>query len=77
MEDHILLHRFQVVPRCKECGSDDLLMPDGVLSQDDLSDDSLITCGSCGVAATYHTILEACEASKADDLMRGAGSIGD
>ncbi len=74
MEDTILLERFHVVPRCKKCGSDDLRMPDGIASQGDLTDDSLITCGACGATFTYTQVVEAAETAKANDLIARSSS---
>ncbi len=74
MEDTIILNTFQVQPRCIKCGSDNLLMPDGALDQSDLADDSPITCGGCGAIYTYVELVEACEASKANDLINGTGA---
>jgi hypothetical protein len=77
MEDTILLDSSEIVPRCNKCGSDDLLMPDGALSQDDLTDDSLITCGSCGTVFTVTEIVASCETSAAKDFIGGTGTLGD
>ena len=77
MEDTILLERFHVVPRCTKCGSDDLRMPNGIASQSDLADDSLITCGACGATFTYTQVVEAAETAKANDLIANARSSSD
>jgi hypothetical protein len=77
MKNVILLERFHVVPRCTKCGSDDLGMPDGITSQDDLTDDSLITCGACGATFTYTQVVKAAETAKANDLANSSdGPIG-
>jgi hypothetical protein len=60
-----------VVPRCGKCGSDDLRMPEGVTSQDDLADDSLLTCAHCNTTITYTALVEACEADLADNIQNG------
>ena len=58
VEDPIVIDTFQVVPRCSKCGSDQLHMPDNVLSNGDLTDDSLLTCGDCGAVFTYAQIVK-------------------
>lgn len=77
MEDVILLERFHVVPCCTKCLSDNLLMPDGVLSQSDLTDDSLTTCGACGAAFTYAQVVEASETTQANNLIADGEVVGD
>ena len=52
-------------------------MPDGALSQDDLTDDSLITCDSCGTVFTVAEIVASCETSAAKNLRGGLGIIRD
>jgi hypothetical protein len=69
MEDTNVLDTSQLIPRCGKCGSDTLLVPDGVIRQEDLTDSSLITCGSCHGVSTFFEILKACETSDARDLM--------
>lgn len=66
--DEILLHRFKTEPVCVQCGSDDLRMPDGVSSQDDLTENSSITCKACGAITTYGAIMESWNASVTDHL---------
>ena len=70
MEHTIVLDTFQLVPRCGKCGSDTLLLPDGVLRQDDLTDASLITCGSCHGVSSFLEILKACETTNAREMVR-------
>jgi hypothetical protein len=68
MEDTILLESFKTNPKCVQCGSYDLQMPTGITSQDDLANDSTITCGVCGVITTYGAIMEAWKARVTDHL---------
>ncbi len=77
MDDTVEIGTIEATPHCSKCGSDDLLMPDGALSNDDLADDSLITCSKCGTVTTYTTLVESCEADAAKNIKDGLGSIGD
>ena len=47
MDDTIEIGTTEAVPHCSKCRSDNLPMPEGITSQDDLTDDSLITCVTC------------------------------
>ena len=62
MGNTIVIDTFQTVPQCSKCGSDDLRMPEGITKQDDLADDSLITCANCGTVTTYAALVESREA---------------
>jgi hypothetical protein len=76
MDDAIEIGTIETTPHCSKCGSDDLLMPDGVLSNDDLADDDLITCSKCGTVTTYAALVESCEADSAKNIKDGLRSIG-
>jgi len=67
--DEILLHRFKTEPVCVKCGSDDLRMPEGVSSQDDLTEDSSITCNACESTTTYGTIMASWKSTVQDRLV--------
>jgi len=74
MDDATTIETFEVIPRCSKCGSDDLRMPEGITSQDDLTDDSPLTCANCGTVTTYAALVESCETSKANDLINESGT---
>ena len=75
MEEGIIpLGTLEAQPHCIKCGSDNLLMPDGVLSQDDLTDESHLTCGGCGAVITYAALVKSCETRKAIDLIGDSGA---
>jgi len=76
MDGTILLGTIESIPHCGKCGNEDLLMPDGILSQNDLADDSLLTCGSCGTVVTYASLVAACETREAKNLIDSLGRIG-
>jgi uncharacterized Zn finger protein len=77
MNDTIHLGTIEAVPRCGKCGSDDLRMPEGVTSQDDLIDDSVVTCADCGTVTTYAALVASCEADVAKNVINDLGSAGD
>ena len=76
MDDTISIGTFEAVPRCSKCGSD-LHMPEGITSQDDLTDDSFITCANCGTVTSYAALVESCEAEIAKNIKDSLGSVGD
>jgi hypothetical protein len=76
MNDTIKVGTFEATPHCSKCGSDALLMPDGILSNDDLADGSFITCADCGTVTTYAALVESCEADAAKNFKEGLRSIG-
>jgi hypothetical protein len=76
MDNTTIIETFHAVPHCGKCESDDLRMPEGITRQDDLTDDSLITCTSCGTVTTYVALVESCEANAAKDIEDDLGSIG-
>ena len=76
MNDTIEIDTIETVPHCRKCGSDDLRMPEGITSQNDLTDDSLVTCANCGTVTTYDALVESCEtdvAKNIEDDLRSAG----
>jgi len=75
MEGDILFGTFRVPPRCIMCDSDDLRMPDDAESQDDLRNDSLLTCGECGAVITWAALVESCEAKAANNVEFHDGDI--
>jgi hypothetical protein len=74
MDDKIDIGTIEAVPHCGKCGSDDLRMPEGITVQDDLTDDSLLTCASCGTAITYAALVESCESDVAENIKDSFGS---
>jgi len=77
MDNTTIIETFQAVPHCSKCGSDDLRMPEGIASQDDLTDDSLVTCRNCGAVTTYAALVESCEADAAKNIESDLRGIGD
>jgi hypothetical protein len=77
MDGTFSIGSMEAVPRCSNCGSDDLHMPEGITSQDDLADDSFITCANCGTITTYAAIVESCEAEITKNIKESLGSAGD
>ena len=77
MEDTTEIGTIEATPRCVKCGSDDLRMPEGIASQDDLTDDSVMSCANCGTIITYAALVESCEANVAKNIKRGLRGISD
>lgn len=77
MEDTTEIGTIEATPRCGKCRSDDLRMPEGITSQDDLTDDSLVTCANCGTVTTYAALVESCEADAAKNIESNLRGISD
>lgn len=77
MDNTIEIGTIESVPRCGKCGSDDLRMPEGVANQDDLTDDSIVTCANCGTITTYAALVASCEADIAKNIKDDLRGIGD
>jgi hypothetical protein len=75
MDNTSVIDTFQTVPHCSKCGSDDLRMPEGITGQDDLADDSLITCANCGTVTTYAALVECCEADIVKNVKDTLGGL--